>query len=109
MEKRQGFEYPPLGLAATPADSAITFDFPLLHFGHGRIEVGDAMWEGLPALFFGKNGQGIGVVRDRHEPASDKETLVLMTFANLAGLEALEAAIGRVKEKLLAAAAPAAT
>jgi hypothetical protein len=75
----------------------VTADFPIIRMGFGLIEVGDATLEGLPALWVGNEGQGLGVVRDRNEPAKDGETLVLFTFANLAGLEAIEAAVARVR------------
>lgn len=93
-------EYPPLGLAVPTGEGDVTWDFPILHFGYGAIEVGDAVWQGLPALCFGRDGQGLGVERVRNEPAKDRETLILFTFKNLAGLEALEAATARVRAKL---------
>lgn len=98
-------EFPPLGLAVPPEDGeAVTWNFPILHFGHGAIEVGDAVWSGLPALFFGTDGQGLGHERERNEPAADKETLLLLTFKNLEGLEAVEQAIARVRATMEAAA-----
>lgn len=93
-------EYPPLGLAVPSDGDNVTWNFPILHFGHGAIEVGDAAWNGLPALFFGNDGQGLGHERERNEPAADKETLLLFTFKNLAGLEALEQATARVRAKM---------
>ena len=94
-------EFPPLGLAVPLEDGdAVTWDFPILHFGYGAIEVGDAAWNGLPALFFGTDGQGLGHERERNEPAADKETLLLFTFKNLAGIEALEQATARVRAKM---------
>lgn len=64
--------------------------------GHGRIEVGNAVHEGLPALWFGNDGQGLGVERDRNEAAKTNETVLIITFENLAGLEAIEFALARV-------------
>ena len=94
-------EYPPLGLAVvSDGGDDVTWNFPILHFGHGAIEVGDAVWNGLPALFFGTDGQGLGHERERNEPAADKETLLLFTFKNIAGLEALEQATARVRAKM---------
>ena len=94
-------EYPPLGLAvASDGGTDVTWNFPILHFGYGAIEVGDAAWNGLPALFFGTDGQGLGHERERNEPAADKETLLLFTFKNLAGIEALEQATARVRAKM---------
>lgn len=96
-------EFPPLGLAV-PSGDDVTWNFPILHFGHGAIEVGDAMWNGMHTLFFGTDGQGLGVERDRNEPAADKETLMLFTFKNLEGLEAIEKATARVRAKMEAEA-----
>jgi hypothetical protein len=93
-------EYPPLGLAVPSDGDNVTWNFPILHFGYGAIEVGDAAWNGLPALFFGTDGQGLGHERERNEPAADKETLLLFTFKNLAGIEALEQATARVRAKM---------
>jgi hypothetical protein len=78
----------------------VAANFPIIRMGYGLIEVGDAAWEGLPALWFGNEGQGLGVQRDRNEPAKDGETLVMFTFANLKGLEAIEAAVARVRTEL---------
>jgi hypothetical protein len=75
----------------------VTADFPIIAMGHGKVEVGDATWEGLPALWFGNEGQGLGVERVRNNAAKDRETLVLFTFANIQGLEAIEAAVARVR------------
>ncbi len=90
----RGIEYPEQGHVH---GDEFQWDFPILHFGHGPSEVGDATWEGRPSLIFGRNGQGLGVERDRNEPAENGETLALFTFVNLAGLEALEAATARVR------------
>lgn len=93
-------EYPPLGLAVPTGEGDVTWDFPILHFGYGAIEVGDAVWQGLPALCFSRDGQGLGVERERNEPAKEGETLMLFTFKNIEGLEAIEAAVSRVRAKL---------
>lgn len=96
-----GVEWPPQG---SMEGEEFRWDFPLLHFGHGKIEVGDATWDGLPALFFGRNGLGLGVERDREALgialAENGETLALFTFANLQGLEAVESAVARVRQSM---------
>lgn len=78
-------------------------EFPIIAMGHGVIEVGDATWEGLPALWFGNKGQGLGVERVRNNHAEDGESLVMFTFTNLEGLEAIEKAVARVRQKMEAA------
>lgn len=75
-------------------------DFKTIAMGHGVIEVGDAKWNGLPALWFGNDGQGLGFERDRNEQAKPGETLVVFTFANIKGLEAIEFACARVRKIL---------
>lgn len=74
--------------------------FPIIAMGHGDVEVGDATWEGLPALWFGNKGQGLGVERVRNNLAEDGESLVMFTFTNLEGLEAIEAAVARVRKSM---------
>jgi hypothetical protein len=81
-------------------DDGLVSEFPVIAMGHGKIEVGNASWEGLPALFFGNDGQGLGVERQRNGAARDGETLMLITFANIQGLEAIEKAVARVREDM---------
>lgn len=68
--------------------------------GHGRIEVANAVHDGLPALWFGNDGQGLGVERDRNEAAKSNETVLVITFENLAGLEAIEFGLARVRKSM---------
>lgn len=75
-------------------------EFPTIRLGLGTVEIGDALHDGLPALFFGRNGQGVGVKRERNEYAADGETLAVVTFANRQGFDVLMAVLERVREKL---------
>ena len=68
--------------------------------GHGRIEVGNGMHEGLPSLWFGRDGQGLGVERDRNGPVEPNETVLVITFENLQGLEAIEFAVQRLRARM---------
>lgn len=68
--------------------------------GHGRIEVCNAVHEGLPALWFGNDGQGLGVERDRNGPPRKDETVLIITFENLQGLEAFEFAVARLRKDM---------
>ncbi|MDO9235967.1 MAG: hypothetical protein Q7U28_08045 [Aquabacterium sp.] len=74
--------------------------YQTIAMGHGVIEVGDATWHGLPALWFGNDGQGLGFQRDRNEEPKPGETIIVFTFANIKGLEAIEFAVERVRRKL---------
>jgi hypothetical protein len=85
------------------SDDGLVAAFPHIALGHGLVEIGDATWEGLPALFFGKNGAEVGPIgskRVRDNLAQDGETLALITFANLKGLEQVEDALSRVRRNM---------
>lgn len=64
--------------------------FPTIALGFGRIEVAEGDYKDLPALIFGRNGSGVigePTQPDRmHQPG---ETLAVVTFANIASLDAL--------------------
>jgi hypothetical protein len=79
----------------------VTANFPIIKMGFGTIEVGDATYEGVPALWFGSGGRGLDSPEmDHNRPAYDGETLVLFTFADIRGLAAIERACARVREKM---------
>ena len=82
-------------------------NFPIVELGLGKVEVADATWEGLPALWFGNSGRGIGAPTMEHNrPAHDGETLVLFTFLDIRGVEVIEKACARVREMIEADSAP---
>jgi len=87
-------------------DVALVEPFLVIACGFGKIEFGDATYDPmdgaskLPALWIGNDGQGLGVERDRNEAAKDGETIAVITFANLKGLEALESAVARVRANM---------
>ena len=82
----------------------VTADFPIIKMGLGEIEVADATHEGIPALWFGRGGRGLGAPpMDHNRPAHDGETLALFTFVDIKGLEAIEKACARVRVKIKAA------
>lgn len=79
----------------------VTADFPIIKLGFGEVEVGDAMHEDIPALWFGRNGRGLDAPEKIHNrPAYDGETLALFTFADIRGLEAIEKACARVRAEM---------
>lgn len=79
----------------------VTFNFPIIKMGLGEVEVGDATHGGLPALWFGIGGRGLDAPeQDLNRPAHDNETLVLFTFADIRGLDAIESACARVRAKM---------
>lgn len=84
------------------AEKMVTLDFPIIRLGLGEVEVGDAVYEGLPALWFGRDGRGLDAPEQvMNRPAHDGETLAVFTFADIRGLEAIEKACTRVRLKLL--------
>lgn len=92
-------------------EKTLVAPFPVIACGFGKIEFGDASWYGpggevLPALWIGNDGQGLGVERDRNEAAKDGETIAMITFANIKGLEALEFAVARVRANMEPTPAP---
>ncbi|MGT2505726.1 hypothetical protein [Cupriavidus basilensis] len=69
--------------------------------GYGKVDVGDAIHDGLPALWFGRNGNGmLGSTRNGMRVADDGETIILFTFANIQGLEAIERAVADVRRHI---------
>ena len=86
-------------LAATEREmEMVTLDFPIIRMGLGNVEVGDATYEGLPALWFGVGGRGLDApVQQLNRLAHDGETLALFTFADIRGLEAIEHACARLR------------
>lgn len=94
--------------AQQPGDAApMVAPFTVIELGHGKVEIGDSLHEGrLPALWFGKNGQGMGFERVRNNYAADGETLAVVTFENVEGLDVLIEVIQRIRRISFPAAQP---
>lgn len=73
--------------------------FIKIDLGHGKVEMGDSMQDGLPALWFGRDGQGMGFERERNETAKPGETIASVTFANVDGLDVLLEVLLRVRRR----------
>lgn len=85
----------------------VTKNFPIIEFCLGKVEVADAIWEGLPALWFGNSGRGVDAPTMEHNrPAHDGETLALFTFLDIRGVEVIERACARIRERMEADSAP---
>ena len=81
--------------------------FPVIELGHGKVEIGDSIHDlRLPALWFGANGQGMGVQRDLNRYAHDGETLAVVTFENVEGLDVLLEVILRIRKQSFPLAGP---
>lgn len=76
--------------------------FPVIALGFGKIEVGEGHQNNVPALIFGINGSGeIGAPTqpDReHEPG---ETLAVVTFANVEGLDVVLHKLQTIRRKMV--------
>ncbi len=93
--------------AVHPADGTIS-PFTVINLGHGQVKVGDAVHDGrLPALWFGKDGLGMGAVEEMNRAAAEGETLAVVTFSNVEGLDVLAEVVQRIRS-IAFPAAPAA-
>jgi len=80
----------------------VTQDFPIIHLGLGEVEIGDAMWEGFHSLILMRGGRGLDAPEMVHDrPAAEGETLALFPVHDTRGLDALQAAIDRVRAAML--------
>jgi hypothetical protein len=92
-------------LAAQPAPAAVVYPpdgtvspFTVINLGAGRVQMGDSIHDGrLPALWFGTNGQGMGHEEVMNRQAHEGETLAVVTFANVEGLDVLLDVIQRIR------------
>lgn len=83
--------------AVYPADDTIS-PFTVINLGHGQVKVGDAVHDGrLPALWFGKDGLGMGAVEEMNRAATEGETLAVVTFSNVEGLDVLAEVVQRIR------------
>jgi hypothetical protein len=97
----------PDALIAIHGEPPVVRPFPVIELGHGKVEIGDAIHNhSLPALWFSANGQGIGVVRDLNRYASDGETLAVVTFENVEGLDVLLEVVLRIRAQSFPTAEP---
>jgi hypothetical protein len=81
----------------------VVHDFPVIRLGRGEVMVADATHDGLPALWFGKDGQGLGALDlEMNRYANDGETLAVFTIADIRGIDAVEKALARLRAQILA-------
>lgn len=84
--------------------------FTVINLGHGMVQMGDCVHDRrLPALWFGREGKGMGHEEELHREARDGETIAVVTFANVEGLDVLLNVVQRIRRVAFPdAAAPAA-
>lgn len=85
------------GAIVYPPDGTLS-PFTVINLGHGLVKIGDSLHDGrLPALWFGKEGLGMGVAEEMNRAAKDGETLAVVTFSNLEGLDVLAEVVQRIR------------
>lgn len=95
---REAVVYPPDGT---------TSPFTVINLGQGAVQMGDAIHDDrLPALWFGKNGKGMGHIEDLNRRADEGETLAVVTFSNVDGLDVLLDVVHRIRAKAFPDAVP---
>lgn len=74
--------------------------FPVIELGFGKVEIGDSIHDfRVPALWFGKDGQGVGASRALNRYAANGETLAVVAFENVAGLDVLLDVLERIRSE----------
>lgn len=87
----------PGGAVVYPPDGTVS-PFTVINLGSGAVRVGDAIHDGrLPALWFGTGGEGMGHEAAMNRAAHDGETIAVVTFANVDGLDVLLDVIERCR------------
>lgn len=91
-----------------PPDGTVS-PFTVINLGSGRVKIGDSIHDDrLPALWFGKDGLGMGVEQSLNRRAEEGETIAVVTFSNVEGLEVLLDVVQRIRrEKFPESVAPA--
>ena len=80
-----------------PPDGTVS-PFTVINLGAGKVKIGDSIHDArLPALWFGKDGTGMGDEEVMNRAAKDGETLAVVTFANVEGLDVLLEVVERIR------------
>lgn len=89
-----------------PPDGTVS-PFTVINLGSGKVRVGDSFHDGrLHALWFGKDGTGIGDEQVLNRAAYEGETISVVTFANVEGLDVLLGVVERIRRKAFPGALP---
>lgn len=93
----QGWFSAPGAAIVYPPDGTVA-PFTVINLGSGQVKIGDSLHDGrLPALWFGKDGLGMGVEEVMNRKADAGETLAVVTFGNVEGLDVLVDVIQRIR------------
>jgi hypothetical protein len=91
---------PQIADCGASGEAPMVSPFTVIDLGYGNVKIGDSIHNGeLPALWFGKDGQGMGVEEVLNRPAYDGETLAVVTFANVEGLDVLIEVVQRIRRE----------
>jgi hypothetical protein len=89
----------PTNAIVYPPDGTVS-PFAVINLGYGGVQIGDSIHDHrLPALWFGKEGKGMGHEEDLNREAKEGETIAVVTFANVEGLDVLLTVLQRIREK----------
>lgn len=89
-----------------PPDGTVS-PFTVINLGSGQVQMGDCVHDHrLPALWFGKEGQGLGHEEVLNREAKDGETIAVVTFSNVEGLDVLLHVINRIRSESFPGASP---
>lgn len=90
-----------------PEDGTVS-PFTVINLGTGKVKIGDSIHDArLPALWFGKDGTGMGDEEVMNRAARNGETLAVVTFSNVEGLDVLAEVVARIRRDKFPDAAPA--
>ena len=82
-----------------PEDGTVS-PFTVINLGHGLVRMGDSIHDKrIPALWFGKEGKGMGHEEVLNREAKEGETLAVVTFSNVDGLDVLLDVVYRIRRK----------
>lgn len=72
--------------------------FTVINLGGGQVKMGDCLHDDrLPGLWFGRGGLGMGVEEELNRRANTDETLAVVTFGNVEGLDVLLDVVQRIR------------
>lgn len=81
--------------------------YPVIHLGRNKVRMADSVYdERLPALWFGIDEPGMPAEVALNRDARDEETLAVVTFANVEGLDALIKAVQHIRREAFPSAQP---
>jgi len=89
-----------------PPDGTIS-PFTVINLGLGQVQMGDCTHDQrLPALWFGKDGKGMGHFEVLNREAKEGETIAVVTLSNVDGLDVLLDVVQRIRRESFPDAAP---